>query len=99
MRFNPVTGFEQFTCPFCGSFLSIQPYIDLISDDVYCKAKHCQQIVNIPSLVSLETDSKPFHPAQLRCGSRLLPNGRHVSRLVPDNKFPSPQLNLFGGVL
>jgi hypothetical protein len=99
MRYNPVTGFEQFSCPFCGSFLSIQPYIDLISDDVYCKAKFCQKIVNVPALISLETDPKPFHPAQLRRDVRFLSNGRRVSRFVPDNKFPSPQLNLFGGAL
>jgi hypothetical protein len=99
MRINPVTGFEQFTCPFCGSFLSIQPYIDLVFDDVYCKSKTCQQLVNVPALISLETDPKPFHPAQLRRSVLLLPNGRRVSRLVPDNKFPSQQLDLFGGAL
>jgi hypothetical protein len=95
MQVNPVTGNYQFACPYCGSFLSIQRYIDLLSDDVRCK--RCQQIVNVPSLISLETDSKPYHPGQLRREVRLLPNGKNSVRLVQKTTYE--QLNLFGGML
>lgn len=95
MLVSPATGLETFQCPFCGSFLSIQRYIDLLADDVFCK--RCQQWVNVPALIALETDPMPYHPAQLRRDVRLLPNGRRVSRLVP--KTSTEQLALFGGNL
>lgn len=96
MRFNPVTGYEQFTCPRCGSFISIQPYIDLKSDYVGCP--RCFASCHVPTLISRETDSKPYHPAQFRRESRLSPTGQKVSRKVVITA-ESRQLALFGGAL
>lgn len=93
MQVNPCTGNYQFTCPFCGSFLNIQPYVDLKSDYVGCP--RCHAPVHVPSLIDLETDPKPFHPCQLRRQVRLMPNGRRVVRTVV-NKGSLEQLT-FGG--
>lgn len=93
MRFNPVTGYEQFTCPQCGFFLSIQRYIDLLSDYVCCS--RCKSSVHVPSLIELETNDKPFHPAQLVRVVRFLPSGRKVTSVLIKQRVE--QLSLFGG--
>lgn len=89
-RINPVTGYHQFTCPQCSSFISIQRYIDLLSDWTMCKS--CGKTIHVPSLVN-STSSKTKHP-ETRTVSKIKSDGRITSRRVP----VVGQLTIFGGV-
>jgi ribosomal protein L37AE/L43A len=89
--FNPVTGNHRYSCPQCFSYISIQRYIDLLSDWVVCKS--CRKTINVPSLIN-STESKKVLPAESRTVSKSLPDGRVSRRIVPI----VGQLTIFGGV-
>lgn len=90
LRVNPCTGFEQFVCPRCKSFISIQRYINLLSDWVVCKT--CGKSIHVPSLIDA-TSSKTPH-TETRTIARKRSDGQISRSRVP----VAGQLTIFGGL-
>ena len=89
-RINPVTGYNQYVCPRCFSFIPIQRYIDLLSDWTICKT--CGFSINVPSLVN-STQSKTKH-SETRTISKTHSDGHISRRIVP----VVGQLTISGGI-
>ena len=86
---SPATGLHSLHCPSCNSFISLQRYIDLISDFTLCRS--CGRSVNIPQLIE---SAYPVKQEVSRRVSKRQPNGSLASRVVP----VVGQFCLFGGI-
>lgn len=80
-------------CPVCGAFVSIQPFIDLVSDVVSCRS--CSHRIHVPSVFDValasgtrraETDMLYRQAQGVACQSGPQGNAQY-SNLQPNGKI------------
>lgn len=103
----PRTSYVNPRCPSCSSFISLQPYIDLRSDWVMCRA--CGLNIHVPTVFDVQESSpqpvahgvafqnRPKVNAQSKALSNLRPDGKISQKRLKESDLN--QLGLFGGVL
>lgn len=96
-------------CPSCSAFVSVQPFINLQSDWVTCRA--CGRKIHCPSVFALASGTRRAETPEAAQGvacqsgpkgnahtSHLQPNGKLSKRKLP-KKPTFEQLDLLGGAL
>lgn len=85
-------------CPNCQAIVSLERYIKLESDFVFCRC--CGQSIHCPSVYSVNrltvVPAPAFSPISTK--SILQPNGK-IKKTKVREQSPVTQLDLFGGAL
>lgn len=84
-------------CPNCQAIVSLERYIKLESDFVFCRC--CGQSIHCPSVYAVNGLAiVPVRPAfsPISTNSTLQPNGK-IKKTKVRQELPVSQLDLFGG--
>lgn len=89
---------SSFRCPRCNAYVSLERYINMQSDFVFCRccgeAIHCPSVYVVDGLSFVPVPLPAFSPISTK--SSLQPNGK-IKKIKVREKSPVNQLDLFGG--